>query len=340
MSDLGSREYRSLSDIRSLVAGRLDRASQPHMFDRFGWLSALHEHCMADNGVRIMRAWQGGCEAWLCLADSGRQKQSALANWYSFAFRPIFVGDPDPATRLALLERIARDLGRRAAQVDLYPVLADDGLSDLLLTAFRRAGWFAVARQMGTNHFLDLGGRDFDSYWAGRPGPLRTLVRRKAKSAPFTFDVHTQFSDAAWQDYVTVYRRSWKPDEPGYAFLRAIAMQEGAAGTLRVGLARIEGRPVAAQLWTVENGVALIHKLAHDSAADALSPGTLLSHHLFRYVMETDRVATIDYGTGDNPYKTEWMDAARRLNSLDCFNPRFPRAWFPAARTAISKLVG
>ena len=68
---------------------------------------------------------------------------------------------------------------------------------------------------------------------------------------------------AAWADYEAVYAASWKPEEGSPAFLRALAEQEGAAGTLRLGIARRGGRPVAAQLWTVESGVATIHKLAY-----------------------------------------------------------------------------
>src|SRR3546814_1064470 len=78
-----------------------------------------------------------------------------------------------------------------------------------------------------------------------------------------------------------------------------------AAGTLRLGFARLEDQPVATQLWTVENGVALIHKLAHDQGFDGASPGSLLSHAMFAHAIDRDHVATIDYGTGDNGYKTD-----------------------------------
>lgn len=186
----GLREYHSLSDIRGIVAGRLDRPRQPHLFDRFDWLDMLHRHCMPDSQPRIVCAHRhddaaDAVEAWLFLADTGGRRHAALANWYSFAFRPIFVGNPDGTARLRLVETIARGLARRAARVELYPVLADDGTRDLLLSAFRKAGWLAVARPMGINHYLDLNGRDFATYWGGRPGNLRGTVKRKTRGAPF-----------------------------------------------------------------------------------------------------------------------------------------------------------
>jgi hypothetical protein len=336
----GIREYSSLADARRAAAGRLDRRAQPSLFDRVDWLESLHAHCMAQMPPRILHAWDGADSAWLFLAHRDERRLTAIANWYSFAFRPIFTGAGDDTVKRDLLGEIMDRLSQDCAQVDLYPVTdADDGLAPLL-AAFRKAGWFAVARPMGHGHYLDLAGRDFATWWAGRPSALRNTVRRKLKAAGLGFEIHRGFTDRLWNDYVAVYDRSWKQGEPDYAFLRQLAEREGAAGTLRLGFARRDGRAVAAQLWTVENGLALIHKLAHDSTADAGSPGTLLSHHMFRAAIDGDRVTVIDYGTGDNPYKTDWMEARRTLFRIDAFNPRFASAWLPAARTAISWLVG
>ena len=56
--------------------------------------------------------------------------------------------------------------------------------------------------------------------------------------------------------------------------------------------------------------------------------------------IDQDRVDLIDYGTGDNGYKTDWMERRIPLIRIDAFNPRRPSNWLPAARTAISALVG
>src|SRR3546814_929311 len=165
------------------------------------------------------------------------------------------------------------------------------------------------ARAVDHNHFLDVGERDFDSYWDARPGALRSTVDRKMAKFPVDLEIHDRFSPAIWKDYEAVYENSWKPEEGSLSFLRAIAEQEGEAGHLRMGIARSDGLAVAAQLWTVENGVALIHKLAHREDAGAGSPGTLLSHAMFRHVIDTDKVTRIDFGTGDDAYKRDWMES-------------------------------
>ncbi len=323
--------------MRPALAGRLDRAATPCLFDRIDWFESLHGHCFADRPPHVLRVTEEDAELWLFLLPSDTRRLSALANWYSFLWRPIFLSAPALPLQAALLEAAALHLLADHAQIDFYPV---QGEAEQMLAAFRRAGWFAVRRPMGGRHVLDVKGRDFAAYWAQRPGRLRNQVRRKGRGAPFAIDISKRLTDALWDDYQHVHARSWKDAEPGLSFLRALAERESVAGTLRMGFARRDGMPVATQLWTVENGVALIHKLSHDRAFDHGSPGTLLSHAMFAHAIDADHVATIDYGTGDNAYKRDWMDERATLHRIDCFNPRHASTWIPAARTAISALVG
>ena len=327
-----------MEEVRRMLAPRLTHAPPPSLFDRIEWHEALHRHCLAGTSLRIVQAVEGSAEVWLMLVSPEPRQATALANWYSFRWAPLFLGEPDEETRLRLLEAAMRQMLCRCAHVDLYPLEA----TDVLLAALRHSGWFAVARPMGGRHLLQVNGRSFSDYWTARPGRLRALVRRKGRGSPFALSIHDALTDALWADYVAVHERSWKEAEPtgGLALLREIAEREGVAGRLRLGFARQDGRPVAAQLWTVEGGAALIHKLNHDRALDARSPGTLLSHAMFAHAIDVDRVDTIDYGTGDNAYKTDWMDVRIPLHRIDAFNPRFVSAWLPAARTAISALVG
>lgn len=325
--------------MRDAQREREARADQPCLFDRFDWLESLHRHCLPDMPVRVIEAWRDGKAVWLFLLTPQARQLSALANWYSFSWAPIFVGSPDRATQAQLLDSVAAHLVRDTAQIDLYPLSDHHGSVAMLLAAFRRMGWLAVRRPMGGNYRLELGGRDFATYWAERPGRLRTLVKRKERGG-ILLRLTGQMTDTDWDAYLTVHDRSWKEPEPHIRFFRELAEREGAAGRLRLGFAELDGRPIATQLWTVENGTALIHKLAHDKAFDAASPGTLLSHAMFAQAIDRDRVSTIDYGTGDNEYKREWMDQRATLHRIDCFNPRFASSWIPAARTAISALVG
>lgn len=335
-----AREYRSLIEARAALDGRLDRDAAPSLFDRIDWLQSLHLHCFVNTPVRVLRASEDGAELWLFLLSPATRRACALANWYSFSWNPIFLGTPDGALRRRLLRAAIGLLTPDVATLDLFPVTADDGTAGELVRAFRGAGWLAVSRAYGGRYDLRLEGRDFATWWAQRPGPLRTLVKRRSRHPRLSIGITGRLTNRDWHDYVAVGARSWKEPETALPFLRALAEREGEAGALRLGFARLDGVAIAAQLWTIDHGVALIHKLAHDRAHDALSPGTLLSHAMFAHAIDVDRVHSIDYGTGDNGYKADWMDRRRTLYRIDAFNPRFASSWLPAARTAISALVG
>lgn len=330
----------NFASVRETARGGLDRAAQPSLFDRIDWLEKLHAHCFADRRPLIVRARAEGAEAWLFLILRQPGAYEALANYYSFSTGPIFSGAPDEGQKLALIRAIAKRLRKRAHHLALYPVPDDGERLPLILKAFRRAGWAAFVRPMGGNYRLSLGERDFDRYWEERPGALRSTVARKGSKYPVDIEIGSDFSEALWADYEAVYAQSWKGEEGSMPFLRAIAEQEAAAGTLRLGIARVDGAPVAAQYWTVEDGTALIHKLAHIEDAAAASPGTLLSHAMFRHAIAVDGVRHIDFGTGDNGYKADWMEDRRPLCRVDLYNLRRPAAWIPALRTTISTLVG
>ena len=211
----------------------------------------------------------------------------------------------------------------------------EDGSPAALEAALRRTGWATRREVHDTNHFLRVNGRDYAGYLASRPGPLRTTLKRRA--ARVDCSIRTAFDPQDWAEYEAIYAQSWKPEEGDPALLRSFAEQEGAAGRLRLGLARIEGRAVAAQLWTVEDGTAFIHKLAHREDSKALSPGTVLSAVLFAHAIDRDGVSLVDFGTGDDPYKRDWMDDIRPRYRIDAMRPLDPRAWPRLARRALRR---
>lgn len=208
-----------------------------------------------------------------------------------------------------------------------------------MLSAFRKSGWHGDLDAMSVRWTADVTDKSFAEYWAARPGSLRSTFKRKSAKAGLECGILTSFDDDAWAAYENVYAASWKPTEGSMPFLEDMARNESAQGTLRLGIALKDGEPIAAQLWTVENGVALIHKLAYRSDARDLSPGTILSEAMFRHVIDVDKVDTIDFGTGDDPYKADWMDHSEPLYRLTLFNPASFDGLGGLIRTRLAALV-
>ncbi|MCK0128243.1 GNAT family N-acetyltransferase [Erythrobacter sp. F6033] len=298
-------------------------------FDRVEWFKRLEETGLTP---LIASATDTKQTAALFLAESNGRIAS-LRNWYSFTWRALTERSPagDQAIR-----SIASRLKTRSHRVTLDQVPDEDGSATRLAHAFTAAGWRVEVTTCDTNHFLPVNGRTFSEYWADRPGRLRTTLKRKAKKV--SVSIMSDFDPDAWEQYERIYESSWKPTEGHPDMLREYAKQEAAAGRLRLGMAFHEGEAIAAQFWTVENRIAYIHKLAHLESHKNLSAGTTLTAALFERVIDTDKVKLVDFGTGDQPYKADWMGGTRPRYQIDCLNMRSPKGWLDLGRLALGRL--
>ena len=310
----------------------LGRDARPLIFERIDWFRLVDRYTPAKGRKLIIRSEEPAGRAWLFL-DSKDGAAEPLANWYSLRFGSIVEARNGTAPRLDALADGLRQAG--ISRLRLEPIAADDPLP----AALGRKGWMIVRGKVSESWRIRTSGLSFDDYWAGRPSRLRNTARRRAKSANLEIRIHDRFDAAAWGDYEKVYEASWKPAEGAPGMLRALAEQEGAAGTLRLGLAYLDGRPVASQLWLVENGTATIHKLAYAEDAKHCSPGTILSVEMFRRALDVDKVDMIDFGIGGDGYKAEWMSEAEPLYGVKAFDLLSPRGLAGAARAAAAKLV-
>ena len=298
-------------------------------FDRIEWWQGLAEHCAL---VPLIAVASDGDERAVLPLQRTPSGLSALANWYNFTWRPLVT--PGGA---ALLSALARDLAGKSARLTLSPLPDENGETVQLEAALRAAGWTTFRSQCDVNHVLPVNGRSYAEFLAGRPGQVRTTLKRKANKVTVTLE--TEFNSSSWAAYQAIYAESWKPGEGSPAFLRAFAQAEGAAGRLRLGLAYADGIPVAAQFWTVESGVAYIHKLAHTEGSKPLSPGTTLSAALFEHVIDRDNVDLVDFGTGDDGYKRDWMEVVRPRYLLDCYRPGNPQNWPAIIRQRLRRMA-
>lgn len=294
-------------------------------FDRPEWFALLAAH----QAVPLVVLATDGADTAALVMTRANGRIEALRNWYAFTWRPL--GSPRPD----LLEAAARGLRSLTHRVTLWPVPNEDGSARRLAEAFATAEWRVSCEPCDHNHVLSVQGRSFADYWATRPGPMRTTLKRKAKKVEV--EIFDFFDPGAWAAYEEIYQESWKPEEGDPALLRTFAELEGAAGRIRLGIARANGEPVAAQFWTVEAGVAYIHKLAHREGAKHLSAGTTLSAALFARSIDRDKVDLIDFGTGNDAYKADWMEADRPRFRIDCLDPAQPRAWPALAKRVLAR---
>lgn len=300
-------------------------------FDRLEWWQGLSDCCDLLPLIVVVR--DGRHCAVMPLLRRGRQVH-CLANWYAFRVAPLFTPGAD---RARLLSELAKDLAGQTPHLVLFPLPDEHGETRMFAEALRQAGWVTFVERCDVNHVLAVNGRSYAAYLAERAGPLRTTLKRKADKV--TVSIETAFNPDSWDAYEAIYAQSWKGEEGCPGFLRRFAEQEGVAGRLRLAIARVDGIPVAAQFWTVEAGTAYIHKLAHVEDAKSLSPGTTLTAALLERVIDIDKVDLVDFGTGNDAYKRDWMELVRPRYRIEAFRAKWPGTWPAIARKLLRRVA-
>lgn len=317
--------------------GQLERAAQPVPFDRRAWFRGVWRH--DGNVPLICRAASEGALCWLFLKREGPSAASSLSNAFSPAFKPVFSGNPDAERQRAMLVAIARRLRMarpRIASLTFSPVPGSDGSVSLLQNALQAAGWIVVAHEISASWSANVAGQSFEAYWAARPGHLRSRFRDELTKASFDTQVFTRLDADAWQALEEACRGGSIPEAEWSGFLEEMAAAESEAGCLRLSLCRVEEAVVAAQLWTVENGVARRHLVAWGEDLAGRSPGTILTAATLHHLIDEDKVDTVDFGTGDGGDKADWTDESTPRFRVEAYNPATLAGLWGAARSRLA----
>ena len=270
----------------------------------------------------------------LPLWEGPGSRLESLAGPYTCVFQPLF-----PAgTTAASIRRHGTALAwplRRAGVVRFDAIDGEASWLPPFLAGLRDGGLHPLRFDHFGNWHEPVAGRDWDAYLGARSGALRETIRRKGrKTSGIAFERVTGGAglEAAIAGYEDVYARSWKVAEPFPRFNAEMMRSAADAGALRLGLLRAAGTVIAAQIWIVANGSAMVVKLAHDEAFKKLSPGTVLTARMIRHMIEDDRALELDFGRGDDPYKELWTTQRRQREGFLLADP-----WRPVGALAIAR---
>lgn len=253
------------------------------------------------------------------------RRVEALGNYYTSLYSPILAGEAMALDLAALLQAASHNHGG-AHEMRFAPMAPGTPAYTATKAALRSIGWIPFPYFCFGNWYLKVT-TDWKTYLEQRDGQLRSTLKRKGNkfaAAGGTLEIVTApaHAEAAIADFIHVYSHSWKKPEPYPDFIPGLIRWLAAQGWLRLGIARLDGKPVAAEIWIVSHGKARIYKLAHDQEYSSYAPGTLLTAHLMRHVIDHDRVSEVDYLIGDDPYKKDWMSDRRERWGIVAYNPR------------------
>lgn len=213
--------------------------------------------------------------------------------------------------------------------LSLEPVAEDDSNINSLQRAMESCGFICYRYFRFYNWFHRLQGQTFTDYMAARPARVRNTIARKERklAREHNYEIRLHIGSDVQQamaDYNAIYKSSWKAYELFAEIIEGMVGCMSEPGWPRLAILYIEGQPTAAQLWFVVHRKASIFRLAHDEAWKHYSPGSILMRQLMEYVIDTDKVEEIDFLTGNDRYKQDWMSERRERWGLVIDNRREP----------------
>lgn len=262
---------------------------------------------------------------------------SSLTTPYTCLWHPLFA----PHLTDAALQSLGKALGEYCKSYAVTRLDSIDGDAPWLpplLAGVGGAGLRPLKFDHFGNWFCNTDGVGWAEYLAQRPGKLRETIRRRTRHlmdkgrAMFECIDGADGLERALDAYEQVYARSWKQPEPYPAFNPALMRAAAADGTLRLGVLRLGGEPVAVQFWMVRDGWAGLQKLAHDETHQRLAPGTVLTGLMIRRLLDREHVRELDFGRGDDAYKQDWTGSRRQRIGILLANPRTPRGLWAIIR--------
>jgi hypothetical protein len=346
-----SLQVRRFDDVAALPAtcARLMESSASLQFDQsLEWYATLAVHGLegnqrvriyvvldaADEALALLPMRHSVASAWLA-----ERPLQALATYYTSLYAPIVAPQADAAAVLGALAAALRADRGDWDLLDFAPLDEHAPLTLALEQQLQRVGLSVQRYFRFGNWYLPTQQCSFAEYFASRPSQLRNTVTRKGKKLRAQADVRIEVvSELAALEphlaaYQQVYSASWKVPEPFVSFVPQMARALAQRGWLRLGLVYLGAVPIAAQLWFVKSGAAYIFKLAYDEQHQSLSAGSVLTATLMAHVMDVDQVQVVDYLTGDDGYKKDWMAERRERIGLRVYNSRSLRGALGAARS-------
>ncbi len=270
------------------------------------------------------------------------KRLNSLSNFYTTLYEPLLDAEVSASELASLFKRLRRDFPAYRSLM-LAPMDTSSASHRTLRAALRRAGMVSFDFFVHGNWYLPVTG-NWPDYLASRTGGLRSTIKRMEKkfaAAGGTIALLRDTADlpTAISAYEAVYQASWKKQEPFPDFMPGLLETYAASGELRLGLAWLGDKPIAAQLWIVANGRAHIYKVAYDEAYKSYSPGTLVTAMLMQHAIDVDQVREVDYLIGDDPYKATWMSARRERRGIVAYNPRSLPGLAGLAHECLGRLI-
>jgi len=358
--------FRSYSDLPDSYAPLLEQAAEKGFFHSQPWFEFLMEHMWQDDKLRLYAVEDDTGRPLLFAplrltefdgAAPYAKTHASIAHIENFSvlcllFNPIL--DKQHLQVLTALLQALRspEKGQKSPTTDvlrLWPVETGSELEKFVGKALVSSGFWIQRYTNSFNRFEDTTGLSFDEYFAKRNSKFRYNVRRRRRNLDNTgtLEINIYAGDSSPEDlqrgiddYILGTVESWQsPASMASRSMLHLIRLASREGCMRLGVLKLDGRPVAGQFWLVSSGVAHCMRQAYHEGYKKWALGVVLTSHVLKHVLDQDHVDKIDFGLGNEDYKEKWMKNSRDYSGFMAFNPRTPRGLFFATKHIVGQPV-
>jgi CelD/BcsL family acetyltransferase involved in cellulose biosynthesis len=306
-----------------------DYAAKDNVEASIDWFDLIQKNVYpTDPGVRYYVASENGFPLIvlpLRLTTKWKIKTvESLGNYYTSLYTPLLSKDSNTLALKPMLAAASLDHGG-AHVMRFSPMDPDSPAYKGLINELRAIGWVPFRFFCFGNWLLKVED-NWEGYLKKRSANLRSTISRMnkkfaAEGGTMELVTTSEGVEQAIEAFYEVYSASWKTQEPYPDFVPSFIRLLASTGKLRLGIARLKEKPIAAQLWIVAQDKASIYKVAYHEEYSRFSPGTILTSYLMRHVIENDQVNEVDFLIGDDKYKQIWMSDRRERWGIIAYNP-------------------
>lgn len=329
----------------TLLAGQIENETP---YDLSGtWLDTLPKHIFPEDNAKHVSFDSGNAENTFYYIYRVCKKRGILnstsilpiANYYTTYNYPVYQGEAEAFFR-RFFDHIQ---SAHWDTLEFGPTPSNSSqLSDIIHSVNQLDLYYSTFHQH-TNWYLLINNRTFNQYFDSLPQRVRSTIKRKARK--LEKEPTAQLTIYSGQEAKThicefheVYEQSWKPEESHPKFITEIMEKFSANGWIRLGFVYLNSKPIATQFWIVKDHIAYIYKLSHVEGYKKFSAGTLLTSAMMEYVIDYDKVTSVDFLTGDDPYKRDWMSHSRELVGIRIYNKTI-KGFLLSASVKLKKIV-
>jgi len=282
-------------------------------------------HCLFNEEQSLLIAWP-------LVHQQDNKRIKSLSSFYSAIAEPIYFSTQSTV----IAEQNLRLLLSFIENKFPWQVMQLGSFDDNSVTAKVIVDYFPAHKVFSqTDNVYQQGLGNYEQYFQQRPSQLRNTIKRRSKKLgklhQYEIKIISSLADfpVAFTAYKDIYQQSWKGEEYSFAFIEQVCLAGLQENKLRLGLLYIDDMPVAAQIWFVQDCLSIagqdeknasIFKLAYHPNYQQFSVGSILSMALSEYVISQDKVTSIEFGMGSEPYKKDWLADKRSRRSFQVFN--------------------